>query len=182
MSSEAEILALLTALQPLKNSKEFLGNGSLQKLQGYVMVLEPYRTDDLKAAIRSCLATDEWFPAPARLRELCELELDRLAERAVQIAMATKIDPKGLEAFEGRALFYEQIRRWEEAVGVDREEWNRCDTNRKKARLLKAWEQIEPRRTTERLGPLLDSMFDERKLPRIGEEKPQLPRNGSGSE
>lgn len=142
MASQAEITMALATLKALANSDRILNDEPA--IRGYFYPLEPYPSAVLLKAVKRAAIECQWFPPPADLRKFCEEDMDKLADQAVLEAERTEIDGRGLDQFEGRALFYEKIRRWEEATGVDRDEWTKESTNRGKARLLPSWILIEP--------------------------------------
>lgn len=152
MASQSEIIMALATLKALANSDRILNDKPA--IRGYFYPLEPYPASVLLKAVKRAARESQWFPPPSILRGFCEESMDALADQAVLEAEKIAIDGRGLDEFEGRALFYEKIRRWEEAAGVDREEWTRETTNRGKARLLPSWvliEQTQPESDTLRL-------------------------------
>lgn len=159
-------------------------------LHEYAAVVQDYPTDIALEAVRRACEGETFKPSPHKVRESCVAVLEETAQKFLAASAAkvnralTDIDRAQLELIEERDRKEWGQRKACEFFGIPWDEWERVrfGSALDRARVFPQWRDIEPRRKTDGLEMLIESMFDGGDLPRIGEEKPQLPRNGSGSE
>lgn len=159
-------------------------------LHEYAAVVQDYPMDIALEGVRRACDRETFKPSPSKVRESCVAVLEETAQKFLTACAAkvnralTDTDRVQFELIEERDRKEWGQRKACEFFGIPWDEWQRVRFGSvlERARAFPQWREIEPRTETDRIDLLIESMFDAGDLPRIGEEKPQLPRNGSGSE